>query len=207
MTKYGMAIDTGRCFGCGNCVLACKSRNNLPEDVLWNRVKTVGSDVPYLAVEAEDGSLSMDFYTLACQHCDKPACVEECPTGASSKRDDGIVVVDWETCIGCDSCIEACPYQGVRTHVDSPSFYLDFSTGDQDIQQHRDKVVEKCMFCYERVDRGERPACVDVCRAQARYFGDLDDPNSEISKVLSQRSYFQLNGDAGTSPNVYFLKR
>lgn len=123
------------------------------------------------------------------------------------REEDGIVTIDWETCIGCKTCITACPYDGVRTYVDGePSYFLDFAVGDASIPAHKANVVEKCTFCVHRVDRGERPACVDICRAMARFWGDLDDPGSDVSKLLAEREYDQLLAESGTGPNVYLLK-
>jgi molybdopterin-containing oxidoreductase family iron-sulfur binding subunit len=151
-------------------------------------------------------SLSMGFYTLACQHCDAPSCLAVCPVEAIVKREDGIVIQDNEKCIGCKLCIEACPYEGVRSYIDGePQFYLDFPAGDAEAMAHLPNVVEKCMLCAHRLDRGERPACVDLCRTMARFFGDLDDPDSEVSRAIASREYEQLLPEQGTGPNVYFL--
>lgn len=207
MTRYGMAIDTKRCVSCNRCAMVCIVEHNLPNRVLWNRAVTEGGDYFRTPGGTYPAELSMKFYTVACQHCDNPPCEEACPTGATVKREDGIVTVDWEACIGCKSCIAACPYDGVRTLVEGePQYHLDFQAGDAAVPQHVGNAVEKCTFCVERIDRGERPACVDVCFAHARYFGDLDNPNSEVSKVLQEREYDQLLQDQGTGPNVYFLK-
>ena len=189
MTKYGMVIDMRRCFGCKSCAVACKCENNVPDTVWWNTVKTVGGEVDDTPAGESPDQLSMHFFTYACQHCDEPACAEVCPTGATVKREDGIVTIDWEECIGCKSCITACPYEGVRTYVEEPSYYLDFATGDADVPPHKAGVVEKCTFCAHRVDRGEEPACVYLCRARARHWGDLDDPESDVSKLLREREY------------------
>lgn len=206
MTRYGMAVDTNRCFACNKCAMVCKVEHNLPNGVLWNRGLTDGGDFFYVPRGSGPSDLRMSFYTLSCQHCDMPACFAVCPTGATQKRDDGIVTVDSEKCIGCESCIAACPYEGVRTLIESPEYALDFKTGDISVPDVVENTVTKCTFCIERIDRGERPACVDVCNAQARYFGDLDDPDSEISKVLLEREYDQLLVDQGTEPNMYYLK-
>lgn len=206
MTRYGMAVDTKRCFGCNKCSMRCKVEHNLPMDVLWTRGKTEGGDVFRVPAGTDPSNLAMMFYTLGCQHCDEPACVAVCPTGASVKREDGIVTVDYTVCIGCESCIAACPYEGVRTLAKDPEYLMEFKTGDQTVPELIANTVSKCTFCAERTDRGERPACVDVCNANARYFGDLDDEDSEISQILKDREYDQLLTDQGTGPNVYFLK-
>ncbi len=206
MTRYGMAIDTNRCSACNNCAMTCKVENNLPEGVWWNTARTEGGEYRYTPGGEYPNGLEMTFFTFACQHCSDPACVGACPTGASQKREDGIVIVDGSICIGCDSCIAACPYEGVRTHLENPSWCFDFNMGDRAAPAHLANTVEKCTFCSHRIDRGELPACVEICQSQARCFGDLDDPESEISKVLAERDYDLLLEDQGTGPNVYFLK-
>jgi dimethyl sulfoxide reductase iron-sulfur subunit len=206
MTRYGMTVDTRRCSACNNCAMTCKVENNLPEGMWWNTARTKGGEYRYTPEGTYPDDLHITFFTFACQHCSEPACVAVCPTGASEKREDGIVVVDSEKCIGCDSCIAACPYDGVRTHLNDPSWALDFPMGDAQAPEHRANTVEKCMFCTHRIDRGELPACVEICQAQARCFGDLDDPESDISKLVASREYDQLLPDQGTGPNIYFLK-
>ncbi len=206
MTKYAMAIDTRRCSGCNRCSTNCKAEHNTPKGVLW--CKAIGEGGDY---NGEPGgeypyNLSIKYYSLSCQHCDNPACYGVCPTGATKVREDGIVWVDYDLCIGCQACIAACPYEGVRTYLkDAPEYYIDVAMGDDTIQEHRAGVVEKCTFCYERLDRGERPACVDVCVAHARYFGDLEDPESEVSRVLAKRNHERLLEDQGTESKVYLL--
>lgn len=207
MTKYGMAIDTKRCMGCNMCSMACRVDHNLPNEVLYSTAVTDGGDHFRVPTGSYPNNLKMKFYTMACQHCDNPACVEVCPTGAAYKREeDGLVLIDNEKCIGCKSCIAACPYEGVRTLLAAdPAYPLDFQIGDHRTQEHIPNTVEKCTFCVERLDNSERPLCVDLCPAVARYFGDLDDSASEISKVLSERDYDQLLTEQGTGPCVYFL--
>ena len=210
MTRYGMAIDTVHCVGCDHCSMVCKVEHNLPDGVWWCRALTSnnGGYAEGVPSGKYPDTLSAYWFTLACQHCDDPACVAVCPTGASYKREeDGIVLVEQDKCIGCSTCLAACPYEGVRTLVkDEPSWFLDFPVGDVEAPQHIANVVEKCTFCVERLDRGERPACVDVCQSLARYFGDLDDPNSEVSQILKERSYTQLQSEQGTGPCVFFLE-
>lgn len=206
MTKYGMAIDTKRCVSCNRCSIACKVEHNLPLGTLWSRALYNGVDVLLVPRGAQEEGLVTEMYTLSCQHCTDAACVEVCPTGATAKREDGIVAVDYEKCIGCESCIAACPYDGVRTLATSPEWPLDFKVGDAVVPDVVESTVSKCTFCVERIDRGERPACVDICFAYARYFGDLDDPESEVSKAIAEREYGQLLPEMGTNPNVYYLK-
>lgn len=204
MTRYGMAIDKKRCIACNRCSMMCKAEHSLPNGVLWNRGMTTTSEKVLVPEGSYPDNLSMELFTLACQHCDNPACVDVCPTGASIKREDGIVVVDYELCIGCKSCIAACPYDQVRTYVEEPEYELGFKSGDYSVSDIKSATVSKCTFCVERVDRGETPACVEVCFA--RYWGDLDDPESEISQVISSREYDKLLEDQGTGPAVYYLK-
>ena len=181
MTHYGMAIDLSRCIGCHTCAIACKMANNLPKNVLFNRVRTVGGDGMDTA-SGEYGANTMSFLPVQCQHCEKPACLDVCPTGATAKDEEtGIVSVDSELCIGCESCIKACPYEGVRTLIKSPEYYLDV-------------VV------------GEVPACMQLCPGRARYWGDLDDPESDVSKAIEGRETMFLNEEAGTKPSVYYLQ-
>ncbi len=206
MTRYGMAIDLARCFGCHACEAACKVANNLPKDIVYNVVHTVGGS--HLDTAAGDyPNCKMSFLPVQCQHCENPSCVKVCPTGATYKREDGIVVVDDTLCIGCCSCVMACPYEGVRSLIDkSPKYYFDVVVGEADAPKHVAGTVEKCTFCYNLIERGEVPACMQLCPGRARYWGDLDDPSSEVCKVIEGREYMKLNEGAGTSPNVFYLK-
>lgn len=205
MTRYGMAIDLNRCFGCQACAAACKVANNMPKHVAFNRVLTEGGDSPDTAA-GEFPNCTMSWLPMQCQHCDEPACLAVCPTGATQKREDGIVWVDSEQCIGCESCIHACPYEDVRTLIETPEYYLDVVVGEFDAPAHKEGTVEKCTFCYNLIDRGEVPACMQLCPGRARYWGDLDDPESEVSKAIEGRDVMLLNEEAGTAPQVYYLQ-
>jgi molybdopterin-containing oxidoreductase family iron-sulfur binding subunit len=134
--------------------------------------------------------------------------VDVCPTGASFKRADGIVVVDYDKCMGCGYCRVACPYDA-RSFIEKiEPYYPEFGfTPYEELmyQKHQTGVAEKCNFCAERVARGEEPACVGTCIAYARHFGDLDDPNSEVSKLIAERHGYQLLPELGTEPSVYYL--
>lgn len=167
MTRYGMAIDLNRCFGCQTCAVACKMANNLPNDVLFNQVKTVGGDSVDTAA-GEYPNCTLSYLPFQCQHCENPACLEVCPTGATTKDEEtGIVSVDSELCIGCESCIKACPYEGVRTLIKSPEYYLDVVVGEYDAPPHKGGTVEKCTFCKNLIDRGDVPACMQLCPGRA----------------------------------------
>lgn len=207
MTHYGMAIDQSRCIGCHACAMACKVANNLPANVMYNRVLTVGSDYIDCATGTYENP-TLEYLPFQCQHCEEPACLEACPTGATQKDPDtGVVFVDDEMCIGCESCIKACPYEGVRTLLPAePTYYLDMEVGEADAPKHAGNTVEKCTFCRNLTARGEKPACMVLCPGRARWWGDLDDPESEVSKAIEGREYTVLNEEAGTRPSVYYLQ-
>lgn len=207
MTRYGFVIDTTRCVGCNLCSMACKVENNLPDGMWWNRACTDLGETERVPKGEWPDNLSLSFMTVACQHCDEPACVEVCPTGATYKDPDtGVVCQDTEVCIGCRSCMAACPYQTVRSFVEEePQHFLDFPVGNVNAPAHHQNTVEKCTMCWQRVSEGERPACADVCRTLARWWGDFDDPESEVSKLIAEREYMQLLPDEGTGPSVYYL--
>jgi molybdopterin-containing oxidoreductase family iron-sulfur binding subunit len=206
-TQLGMLIDTKRCIACATCAVACKIENNLPNDLWYTQVVNVGGaerDAP----EGTYPNLKMSTFTLACQHCESPACLAVCPVGAIVKREkDGIVTQDNEACIGCRLCMGACPYDGVRTYLEGePVFYIDFAVGDVDAPSHTANKVEKCTFCAHRIDRGEEPACIDVCPGRARIFGDLNDLGSPIATKLASRSSKQLLPEKGTNPSIFLLE-
>lgn len=203
--RYGMVIDLRHCIGCMTCSMACKVENNLPNDVWWNRVETDGGASRDTA-RGQYPDCTLGYMTVACQHCANPACAEVCPTGATHVEDGGIVAVDWDECIGCQSCIKACPYD-VRTLVTEPQYFLDHAVGNSKVPAHVGGVVEKCTFCHQRdLAAGEVPACVEHCLGQCRYFGDLDDPESEVSKLVAEGAAAQYLPENGTEPSVYYIK-
>ena len=203
---YGMVIDTKRCVGCNACTVACKMANNVPQDIFWTRALTDGGEMMDTPA-GEFPEVSLGYITVSCQHCENPACAKVCPVGATYKDPEtGVVRQDYDKCIGCRMCMSACPYTGVRSfNWEEPRYPMDFALGDADAPKHQKHVVEKCIFCYQRLARGETPACMDLCPARARHFGDLDDPDSEVSKLLKERSYEQLLPSEGTKPSVYYL--
>ncbi len=200
MTRYGMVIDLGRCLACGACSLACKSENGTPPGVLWSKVMI-----------RETGKFPATRRTALptqCMHCAKAPCVTVCPTGATTKRADGIVLVDYAKCIGCKLCESACPY-GARTFVQAIKPYYEkygFTPYETLMYaKHKAGVEEKCTFCVDRIAQGKDPACVTTCPAYARTFGDLDDPKSEVAKLVAQGKTYQLLPEQGTNPSIYYL--
>ena len=220
MTKLAMAIDIDRCIGCQACAVACKVSNNLPKDIKYNVVYTktdhdwdasFGTAVSKGALANDNAGgtfpdCTLEFFPVQCQHCDDPACMHVCPTGATQKREDGIVWIDSEICIGCGACISACPYEGVRSmNEGDPEYYLDVVVGEYDAPAHTVGTVEKCTFCKNLIDRGEVPACMQLCPGRARFWGDIEDPESDVSKAIEGREYHKLRESAGTGPNVSYL--
>ena len=199
MPRYGLVIDLKRCIGCHSCSIACKAENGTPPGVWWSKVLT-----------KEKGaypSTTISYVPLMCMQCKNAACVDVCPTGASYKRPNGIVAVDSDKCMGCKYCEVACPY-GARTVTQIKPYYSRHGLTPYEAvmyRKHKVGVVEKCNLCMERVERGEEPACVATCPGYARHFGDLDDPNSNVSKLIAQRHGFQLLPELGTDPSVYYL--
>ncbi|WP_367178843.1 4Fe-4S dicluster domain-containing protein [uncultured Slackia sp.] len=204
--RYGMVIDTELCAGCNACAVACKINNNLPKEVWWNSVVTEGGATRDTA-SGEWPNNSMRFFPKACQHCRKPLCVAQCSTGATYVADDGTVQIDAEKCDGCGACIEACPYD-VRVLVQNdPEYYQEVALGQWDAPKHSAGKVGKCTLCANIRERGGDPACVKACNLHARVFGDLDDPESEVSRILAsgEREYMRLLEEESTEPNVYYL--
>jgi len=178
MARYAMVIDTTKCVGCMDCVVACKTENEVPEGFNrdWIAYETIG----------KFPTLHMEIRSERCNHCDNPPCVYTCPTGASHiSETGGIVLVDYIKCIGCKACIAACPYDARFIHPDG--------------------YASKCTFCEHRVVEGLDPACVSTCPTHCMYFGDLEDPNSIVSKLLQSRKYHVLLPETGTKPQIYYL--
>lgn len=204
--QYGMVIDTQRCYGCNSCAVACKLNNNLPKNVWWNTIETEGGATRDTASGTWPKN-EMRFYPKSCQHCRKPLCEAACPTGATYKRDDGIVAIKQDLCIGCRSCIEACPYDARTLPEEDPEYYQEVVLGQWDAPEHIAGKTEKCTFCSNLIERGEEPACVRACSVKARLFGDLDDPESAVSKALAtDRTVVRLLEESGSDPSVYYLK-
>ncbi len=197
--RYGMVIDLRKCIGCHTCTIACKVEHGTRPGIFWN-----------LVVDQEVGtypSVRRQFIPRLCMHCKDALCVETCPTGASNKREDGIVLVDTNKCVGCKQCIVACPYQ-VRYLNNNKAGYFKTGLSPNEkfaYQQRQLRTVEKCNLCVDKVEQGQDPVCVAACPLTARTFGDLDDPNSEVSQLIRSKHGFQLFKELGTDPSVYYL--
>lgn len=198
--RYGMVIDLKRCVGCNSCSVACKQANVTPPGVL--RGKVICEEV------GKYPNTKLKFTPLLCMHCDNPECVRVCPTGASFKHENGAVVIDQDKCIGCQFCIMACPYEA-RSFVKKVESYFPGKDktpySEAMTSKHQEGVVDKCDFCQERLNNKKQPACVQTCAAGARIFGDLDDPKSEVSKLIVQRDASRLLPHLSLDPAVYYI--
>lgn len=204
MTRLAIAINKRRCIGCHTCSLACKMQNNVPDGMLWNRVLTENVDI----IDGAEGvypNLSRNYLPLACQHCDNPACQRVCPTGATYTDDKGRVEIDYDKCIGCRMCMAACPYNARTFNWNEPSRAAGFNYGDARVPERGKGIMEKCTLCKERTDDGDVPMCVLCCPGDARIFGDLDDPESEISRVIRDNDAYVLLPEKGTQPKVHYF--
>ena len=205
MTKLVMCINLKRCTGCNTCTVACKMENNVPQGMLWNRVITEGAENPD-GVMGTYPNIYRSVKPVACQHCENPACQKVCPTGATYKDDMGRVLVNYDKCIGCRMCMAACPYNARVFNWNEPVRDPDFNYGHKNVPVRPKGVAEKCTFCKERTDEGKEPMCVACCPFDARTFGDLDDPNSAVSKLIRERGASTLLPEFGTRPQVYYIR-
>lgn len=205
---WGMVIDLSKCVGCDYCVFACQATNDTTDDMRWN-----------IRIEDRTPTGEVFHLTRPCLHCHHAPCVHVCPVGATFNRDDGLVVMDYDKCIGCRYCQTACPYGArefnwsERTDVNSKAP----EWGRPEVPRRARGVVEKCTFCIHRIDAGlaqglvpgedaqATPACVNICPVNARYFGDLNNPNSTVAKIVANQPTLRLREDLGTDPSVYYI--
>lgn len=183
-----IVTEVNKCVRCMACEVACKIENDTPLGHFFTTIERIG---PNPINEGDTfPNVEMYFLPMKCQHCETPECIEVCPTGASAKAEDGTVQIDEEVCIGCQLCIAACPY-GVR------------------FLNEEKNVVQKCKMCKQLTDKDELPRCVAACTGQALHFGDLDDPDSDVSKMVADwgDKAYKLP-DSGNKPsNVYLLDK
>lgn len=208
--RLAIAIDLKACTankGCRVCIDACNKIHNIPDfGEPKDEIKSIWTS-PFEETFQETSFTEQNlvgFPTLVlCNHCDNPPCVRVCPTQATFKREDGIVMMDYHRCIGCRYCMAACPY-GARSFNwrDPRPFIKDINP---DFPTRTRGVVEKCNLCEERLAKGLIPACVDVCPQKAMYFGDLEDSNSKVREILRSRYSIQRKPELGTKPQIYYL--
>jgi phenylacetyl-CoA:acceptor oxidoreductase subunit 1 len=210
MTRWAMVADLRRCVGCQTCTAACKHANATPPGVQWRRVL----DMEF----GEYPDVQRAFVPVGCQHCDEPPCRDVCPTTATRKRADGIVTIDYDVCIGCAYCSVACPYQA-RTLTRRASFAYGAASEPEALRHDPDRlsVATKCTFCVDRIDDGlarglvpgrdpdATPACANACVADALTFGDVDDPDSKVSRLLAENRHFRMHEELGTGPGFFYL--
>jgi molybdopterin-containing oxidoreductase family iron-sulfur binding subunit len=199
--RHGMVIDLLKCVGCNSCTIACRAEHGTPAGILYHKVKVYETG-KYPAAK-------MSFLPMPCMHCQEPPCLKVCPTGATYQRDDGLVLVDEQKCMGCKYCILACPYDSRQFISVIESYYAGNELTPYEIlkyQHFKKGVVAKCDFCADRLADGQLPACVTTCPAEARYFGDLDDPESEVSRLIGSHGGYSLLEQLGTKPSVYYIR-
>ncbi len=199
--RYAMVIDLRKCTGCNACTAACKIANTTPPGIFWSKV-----------INYETGDypkVHLRFLPMLCMQCQEAPCLEACPTGATYRGEAGLVLVNDNLCIGCRYCIMACPYEARSYNYSRPGQYFSgkgLTMFEQSgYRQHPKASIEKCNFCAPRVLQGRQPACVSTCPPGARTFGDLDDPNSQVSLLIRERYSIQLHPEIGTKPSVYYI--
>lgn len=211
MTTYAMVVDIDRCVGCQTCTASCKHTNATAPGVQWRKV------LDFEIGEYPD--VRRTFLPVGCMHCTDAPCVKVCPTTATKKRDDGIVSIDYDLCIGCSYCIMACPYQARDMLRKELYAYGKIAMPHEQTraQPERNGVAQKCTFCSDRIDYGKEnnlipgvdpeatPACVNSCISGALIFGDLDDRKSNVTNLLEQRKYFRMHEELDAKPNMYYL--
>ena len=205
---WGMVIDLDRCIGCEYCVRACSATNDVASERTWN-----------IVVPEETSGGHPFFFSRPCQQCQDAPCVEVCPVGATYVRDDGIVMMNYERCIGCRYCEVACPYDARKFNWEERTDTNEFipTWGIAEVDRRPRGVIEKCTFCVHRIDAGietglepgldpeATPACVNICPVGARTFGNLADPESNVSRLIESNATIRLREELGTEPSVYYI--
>ncbi len=263
MVRWGMVIDLTRCMGCRTCMVACKVENNTQEGAFWMFVYKEEERLPWMP-GFEPGrqfpNANLEFMPKPCLQCDEPPCVQVCPVKATFRREDGIVLINYDHCIGCKYCIQACPYASRYFNGKSKEtgYYYNWAEegtnvyGTGSVSEHITQVppyqnpdhdqkymgradypggptmyesggiaykgvTTKCTWCVHRIDSGLKkdltpgidreatPACAVACPVNVIHFGDLDDPESNVSKLIASRNYVVLKPELGTKPRVYYL--
>jgi len=216
MPRWGMVIDLRKCIGCATCREVCERVNETPLGSNWRR-----------GIEAKEDDLSGNqgkgrfFLTMSCMHCEHPPCQDTCPTGATYSRPDGIIEIRENLCIGCGACIVACPYRARSICYEDVIRTKELSNREEKGKSDADRIgiCTKCNFCIQVVDAGMKkgmkpgedpeatPSCVRFCIAEALYFGDLDDKQSGVSKLIQENKTSRLLEEMGTDPKIYYISK
>ncbi len=197
MARYAMVMDMRACVGCQACMAACSTENHTP---YWSEKFRTHVEENELGQYPD---VRRELLPRLCMHCENTPCLSACPTGSTYKTKDGIVRVDYDRCIGCYACVIACPYDA-RYPYDSDDVETAYNIYGSD-NSHDQPHVDKCSFCEHRVLEGREPGCVSTCPTNARVFGDLDDPDSEVHKLASRGDARPLRPELGTSPKVFYI--
>lgn len=227
MPRWGMVIDLDKCTACQACTIACQAENNVPfagpDETALDRSKHWHDVMVELEEEGEYPNFHVRFIPRPCMHCDDPPCVKVCPVGATYVDEDGIVRMNYQRCIGCRYCTTACPYTVRYYNWYAPEYQAGYDAYlNPNVPMRPVGVVEKCTFCIHRLEQAKReaaaqgreltdadvvllPACCEACPASARYFGDLDDPESTVSRLARSPRAFRFLEDLNTEPKVYYL--
>lgn len=199
--RYGMVIDLRRCVGCSACSAACRAENGTPAGISFNKLN--------ISEIGKYPNSKMQFLPMPCMHCKNPPCLDACQPEATYVTDDGRVLVDSDKCIGCGACTLACPYGSRELLTELKPFYEGNNPTPYETKKgskHRIGTSLKCTFCSHRIEQGRKPACVETCPALARTFGDLDDPESDMAKLLAENYAVCLKPDEGTEPSVFYIR-
>jgi len=210
--KWAMVVDLSKVeAGCKDCAEACHKAHNVPDfgnkkdEIKWIWEAPFEHVFPnqthhYMPEYIEEGKV-----LALCNHCENPPCVRACPTEATFQREDGLVLMDFHRCIGCRFCISACPYSARSLNFRDPRTVLKEEEMNREFPTRMKGVVEKCNFCAERLAKGQKPACVEACTNDALVFGDLNDPNSKVRKLLKTRYTLVRKPSLGTNPKVFYI--
>lgn len=208
--RWAMVVDASKCRrDCKDCILACHRSHNVPDfgnlkdDVHWIGAEKMTHVFPAETHARLPESIRSLSVPVLCNHCENPPCVRVCPTQATFRRPDGIVMMDYHRCIGCRFCMAACPYGSRSMNFRDPRPFI--PKIDPAFPTRTKGVVEKCNFCEERLAKGMLPACVDACSEKALTFGDLDDPGSDVRRILDQKFSLRRRQELGTGPQVYYI--
>jgi Fe-S-cluster-containing dehydrogenase component len=210
--RWGMVVDMSKCReGCTDCIDACHRAHNVPDfpnkkdEVKWLWKEPFENSFPTQKHPYVDEVYREKPFLVLCNHCDNPPCVRVCPTKATFQRKDGLVLMDFHRCIGCRYCMAACPFGARSLNWRDPRPHIKEGKINREFPTRTRGVVEKCNFCAERLAKGLQPACVEVCKEKALVFGDLEDPDSEIRDILSQKHTIRRKPQLGTQPQIYYV--